>query len=215
MFILDRTNNIGSQFIAELRDVTIQLDRMRFRRNLERIGEILAYEISKELDYITHMVTTPLGKDPSMLVAEYPILISILRAGMPFHCGFLNYFDKADSGFIGAYRAEEGKSDQVEIEMHYMATPNIHNKTVILIDPMLATGSSLVRTYEALLKNGTPAKVHIAAVIAAQAGIEKVMNNIPNAHIWVGAMDAELNDKFYIVPGLGDAGDLAFGPKVR
>lgn len=212
MFILDKTNSIASQFIAELRDVELQKDRMRFRKNLERIGEIMAYEISKTFDYIPQMVTTPLGQDPSMFAAESPVLIGIMRAGLPFHIGFLNYFDRADNGFVGAFRQEDG--DSLEIMMHYMATPDIQDKTIILIDPMLATGSSLVKTYNALLKNGTPKKVHIAAVIAAAPGVEKVMNEIPEAEIWAGAVDAELNDQFFIVPGLGDAGDLAFGLKL-
>lgn len=212
MFILDKTNSIASQFLAELRDVEIQQDRMRFRRNLERIGEIMAYEISKTLDYIPQMVTTPLGQDPSMFAAEHPVLVGILRAGMPFHQGFLNYFDRSDNGFVGAFRVE--KPDSLEIMMHYMATPDIQDKTVILIDPMLATGSSLCKTYDALLQNGTPSKIHIAAVIAAAPGVEKVMNHIPEASIWLGAADAILNDDFYIVPGLGDAGDLAYGPKL-
>ena len=216
MFILDQKNSIGSQFIAELRDIEIQKDRMRFRRNLERIGEIMAYEISKTFDYQPIDVTTPLGIDPSMIAAESPVLVSVLRAGLPFHMGFINYFDRSDCGFIGAYRMKDlNKNNEVDIELSYTGAPSIQDKILILVDPMMATGKSLVKAYKNLIdRNGTPSTVHIVSVIAAQDGLEFVQKEIPNATIWLGALDGELNDKFYIVPGLGDAGDLSFGPKL-
>ena len=216
MFILDQKNSIGSQFIAELRDINIQKDRMRFRRNLERIGEIMAYEISKTFDYQPVDVTTPLGIDPSMIAAERPVLISVLRAGLPFHQGFLNYFDRADSGFIGAYRKEENaEAANVEVDLSYTGAPSVQDKILILVDPMLATGTSLAKAYKNLIDcNGTPSKVHIVSVIAAQKGVDKISTEIPGATIWLGALDGVLNDQFYIVPGLGDAGDLSFGPKL-
>ena len=212
MFILDQHNSIGSQFIAEMRDVNIQKDRMRFRRNLERVGEIMAYEISKTFDYAPFDVTTSLGKDPSMLSAEDPVLISIMRAGLPFHQGMLNYFDRSDCGFIGAYRKEG--NEELEIELSYTRAPEIQDKILILADPLLATGGSMVKAYKSLLPNGTPSAVHVVAVIAAERGVNMVMENIPNAKLWIGALDAELNDDLFIVPGLGDAGDLAFGPSL-
>ncbi len=216
MFILDQKNSIASQFIAELRDINIQTDRMRFRRNLERIGEIMAYEISKTFDYQPIDITTPLGIDPSMIAAERPVLVSVLRAGLPLHQGFLNYFDRSDCGFIGAYRSKDfAKNNEVNIDLSYTAAPSIQDKILLLLDPMMATGKSLVKAYNTLIENnGTPSKVHIVSVIAAQAGLEFVQNEIPNASFWLGALDGELNDKFYIVPGLGDAGDLSFGPKI-
>ena len=216
MFILDQKNSIGSQFIAELRDIEIQKDRMRFRRNLERIGEIMAYEISKTFDYQPIDITTPLGIDPSMIAAESPVLVSVLRAGLPFHMGFINYFDSSDCGFIGAYRMKDlNKNKEVDIELSYTGAPSIQDKILILVDPMMATGKSLVKAYKNLIdSNGTPSTVHIVSVIAAQDGLEFVQKEIPNATIWLGALDGELNDKFYIVPGLGDAGDLSFGPKL-
>ncbi len=215
MFILDQQNSIASQFLAELRDVNTQTDRLRFRRNLERLGEIMAYEISKTFDYIPIDVTTPLGIDRSMLNAEQPVLISVLRAGIPFHQGFQNYFDRANSGFIGAFRKEGNEeAPGVEVDLCYIGAPSIQDKVLLLIDPMLATGTSLVKAYENLLGHGTPREVHIVAVIAAQAGVTHLQEKIPNAQIWLGALDAELDERFYIVPGLGDAGDLSFGPKL-
>ena len=216
MFILDQKHSIGSQFIAELRDIEIQKDRMRFRRNLERIGEIMAYEISKTFDYQPIDITTPLGIDPSMIAAERPVLISILRAGLPFHTGFLNYFDRSDCGFIGAYRMKDlNKDNEVDIDLSYIAAPPIQDKVLILVDPMMATGKSLVKAYKNLIdSNGTPSTVHVVSVIAAQAGLDLIQKEIPEATIWLGALDGELNEKFYIVPGLGDAGDLSFGPKL-
>ena len=216
MFILDQGNSIASQFIAELRSIHVQLDRMRFRKNLERLGEIMSYEISKTFNYIPYEVETPLGKDPSMLAAEHPVLISVMRAGMPFHQGFLNYYDNADSGFIGAFRKEgNAEMDGVQVDMSYIGAPSIEGRILILIDPMLATGSSLVQAYQSLIdSNGKPAEVHVAAVIAAQAGVDHIVKEIPDVKLWIGALDPELNDQYYIVPGLGDAGDLSFGPKL-
>jgi len=212
-FILDQQNTVGSQFIAELRDVNIQTDRLRFRRNMERIGEILAYEISKSFNYEPVDVQTPLGIDRSMKMADFPILITIMRAGLPLHQGFLNYFDRADSGFVGAYR-KKGNADEVEIDMHYVATSSIEGRNVILIDPMLATGSSLVRAYQGLLANGKPAQIHIAAAIASAPGVNYIAAEIPECKFWLGAVDPELDSRFYIIPGLGDAGDLSYGPKL-
>ncbi len=213
IFILDKTNSIASQFIAELRDIHVQTDRMRFRRNMERLGEILAYEVSKSFPYEPIDVQTPLGIDRSMRIAESPVLITIMRAGLPLYQGFLNYFDRADSGFIGAYR-KKGNKDEVEIAMHYVAANNIDGRNVILIDPMLATGSSLVRAYQGLLKNGNPAQIHIVAAIASVPGVEYIAQNVPDCKFWLGALDPELDDRFYIIPGLGDAGDLSYGPKI-
>jgi uracil phosphoribosyltransferase len=213
MFVLEEFNSIGSQFIAELRDVTIQRDRLRFRKNLERIGEILAYEISKSFPYQEEEIQTPLAKTKIKTMGINPVIFAVLRASIPFYQGFLNFFDKAESGFIGAFR-EEG-TGEVAINMGYHASPKLEGKTVILADPMLATGKSFVRSIETILTHGTPEIIHIVAVIASPEGIKYIRENVKVPYrLWLGALDQSLNERFYIVPGLGDAGDLAFGEKI-
>ena len=208
-------NSLLNQFMAELRDTGIQTDRMRFRRNIERIGEIMAYEISKKLTYQTINVQTPLGVQPVSVPCDRIVIASILRAGLPFHQGFLAYFDKADNAFISASRKYNDDHSAFTIEVGYSASPSIAGKTLIIIDPMLATGSSLDLAYQILLKNGKPERIHVACVIASAHGIEVAKKVFPKeiTTIWAGAIDPDLNDKAYIVPGLGDAGDLAFGEK--
>lgn len=211
--VLTDTPSLANHFVAELRNVNVQGDSMRFRRNLERLGELLAYEISKTLPYKEVTITTPLQDTKALLLAEQPVLATILRAGLPLYQGFSNYFDKAYSTFVGAYRVEEEHSE-LQINMEYLASTNLHDKILILADPMLATGRSLIKSYQGMLRHGKPKQVHIAAAIAAPEGVALVQQEIPEAQIWLGAMDERLNEKFYIVPGLGDAGDLAFGPKI-
>ncbi len=216
MLILTEQNSIANHFIAELRDQRIQKDSMRFRRNLERLGELLAYEISKKLDYEPRVVNTPLGIAETMLLSSQPVLITILRAGLPFYQGFLNFFDKAESAFVGAFRGQHNDRDfTFEIEMNYIAAPDLTGKQVILVDPMLATGKSIVITAQALHKYGQPAHVHVVAAIASRHGVDYLKANMQMEYtLWVGDLDEELNNKFYIVPGLGDAGDLSFGNKM-
>lgn len=214
MFILTNTNSIANHFIAEMRDVDIQKDAMRFRKNMERLGEILAYEVSKVLTYQNSTVQSPLAKTSTHLLSEQPVLVTILRASLPFHQGFLNVFDRAENAFIGAYRAKHRPDETFDIQMDYLASPDLSNKTIILIDPMLATGKSLVKSYQALLTYGKPARTIIAAAIAAPEGIQFLQESIPDADFFIGAVDEKLNHKFYIVPGLGDAGDLAYGEKL-
>lgn len=212
---LGATNSIINNFIAELRNVDVQNDRMRFRINLERLGELMAYEISKTLDYKDVDITTPLGIKETRIVADEIVLGTVFRAGIPFHQGFLDIFDKADNAFIAAYRKYH-KGDDFDIMVEYCATSAIEGKVLILSDPMLATGSSLVQCVNRLLENGDvrPKKLHLAAVIASREGVDYVKNNInADATLWVGSIDDELTAKSYIVPGLGDAGDLAYGPK--
>ena len=201
-------------WISEIRDVQIQTDRMRFRRNLERIGEIAAYEISRKLAYEEKEVQTPLGIAPSRVMKEQPVLATILRAGLPLHQGLLNYFDKADNAFISAYR-KHNLDGSFEISLDYISCPELENRVVIISDPMLATGSSLVKTIQYLREEGHPREIHVVAAIACSVGIEYVQRSEPNVKIWCGAIDEELTAKGYIVPGLGDAGDLAFGTKVQ
>ncbi len=212
---IGNSNSIFNQFISEIRDTKVQTDPLRFRRNIERIGEIFAYEISKELPYIPKNVTTPLGVSKMVVPEDLPILATILRAGLPLHTGLLNYFDRSGNAFISAYRKYIDQKDFV-IEFEYLASPSLEGKTVILSDPMLATGSSLEIGYKALLEKGTPEHVHLVAIIASQEGVDYVVNNVPseNCTLWVGAIDPILNDHKYIVPGLGDAGDLAYGEKL-
>lgn len=211
--ILSKQNSIANHFIAELRNVDVQNDRMRFRRNLERIGEVAAYEISKTFDYTPTEVTTPLGIATVSLMTEQPVLATILRAGLPLHNGLLNYFDQADNGFISAYRRHH-KDGSFDIHLEYVATPPIDNRILIICDPMLATGQSLVLTYKALLLTGKPKHTHVVAGIASVQGVNHVLANMPqNVTIWCGDVDEELTSKSYIVPGLGDAGDLAYGSK--
>jgi len=212
---LEKTNTILNKFIAEIRDVTIQKDSMRFRRNIERIGEILSYELSKNLNYSSENIITPLGTKESFLPVKNIVLGSILRAGLPLHQGLLNYFDDAENAFISAYRNHPNNDAEFEIVVEYFASPSIDNKTLILADPMLATGQSLVSVYEAIQKYGNPKELHIVCVIGSTEGVKFIENHFPkNTHLWIAAIDNELNDKGYIVPGLGDAGDLAFGTKL-
>lgn len=202
-------------YLAEIRDKNIQADSLRFRRNMERAGEIIAYEISKTLNYVTQPVTTQLGISNCRVLEEQPVLATILRAGLIMHQGFLNVFDGAENAFISAYRLHHGGADSFEVKVEYLASPEIDNKTVILCDPMLATGTSMVLAYKALLKRGIPKHIHIATIIASEAGISFVQENLPdNITIWAAAIDSELTPRSYIVPGLGDAGDLAYGKKV-
>jgi uracil phosphoribosyltransferase len=202
------------EWISEIRDVQIQSDRMRFRRNLERIGEIAAYEISRHLVYEEKEVQTPLGISQCKVLKEQPVLATILRAGLPLHQGLLNYFDKADNAFISAYRKHQ-HDGSFEISLDYISCPELENRVVIISDPMLATGSSLVKTIQYLRDEGHPREIHVVAAIACSVGIEYVQRSEPNVKIWCGAIDEELTAKGYIVPGLGDAGDLAFGTKVQ
>jgi uracil phosphoribosyltransferase len=211
---LGQQYSVFSQFMAEIRDVEIQKDRMRFRRNLERVGELMAYEISKTLVYEHRSVTTPMGVCDCSVLQSQPVIATILRAGLPLHQGFLNYFDQAENTFISAYRIHHEDDDDFEVAVEYLASPDLQGKTVILCDPMLATGSSMVLAYKALLERGRPAHIHVAAVIASDQGVEMVQDKLPvNTSIWVGAIDKELTSRAYIVPGLGDAGDLAYGSK--
>lgn len=214
MFVLTKENSIANNFLAEMRDKSIQKDSMRFRTNIHRLGEILAYEISKKLDYENQEVITPLGTHHSTIIKKHPILATVMRAGLPFYQGFLSYLDKAESAFIGAYRTGEESKDFVEVALQYMASPNLNGRTVIIADPMLATGRSIVKTYQTLLKNGTPSKVFVACIIGSQQGVDYLQQHMPNAELYIGDIDAELSDNAYIIPGLGDAGDLAFGQKL-
>jgi uracil phosphoribosyltransferase len=212
---LSEKHSLLSNWIAEIRDVTIQHDRMRFRRNLERIGEVAAYEMSKLMPTIVKKTTTPLGIHDSKVLAEQPVLATILRAGLPLHQGMLNYFDKADNAFISAFRKHH-ENGSFEISIEYLSCPDLNNRVLIVSDPMLATGASLVQTIQAISKQHTPKEIHIVVAIASRKGIETVEaalgKNIP---IWCGDIDDSLNDKSYIIPGLGDAGDLAYGTKIQ
>lgn len=212
---LSHQNSVFSQFIAEIRDTEIQKDSMRFRKNLERIGEIFAYEISKTLDYETVETSTPLGVAESKILSEQPVVATILRAGLPMHLGILNYFDKAQNAFVSAYRRHH-KNNNFEIALEYVACPDLQDKVVILCDTMLASGSSVVLTCKALLTKGTPKHIHIVSAIASAQGINHVKASLPSSNftLWCGAIDEELTAQAYIVPGLGDAGDLAFGDKL-
>lgn len=207
------SNSIYNTFLSQLRDKKVQLDSMRFRRNLERLGEITAMEISKTLNYSDKDISTPLGVSNMNLIDEPIVLATILRAGLPLHQGLLNYFDQAENCFISAYR-KHTSPDEFDVEIEYMSSPDLEGKTILLNDPMLASGRSMVLAYKALLQRGTPKKIHVASVIASQQGVDLVRNNLPsNSTIWVGAIDPEMTKESYIVPGLGDAGDLAFGSK--
>jgi uracil phosphoribosyltransferase len=213
MFILSQQPSIANQFLAELRNKQIQKDRMRFRKNLERLGEILAYEVSKSLSYQKEDVQTPLERTEMQLTSDQVVLVAVLRAALPFYQGFLNFFDQAESGFIGAFREESGA--ELTVNLGYHASPNLDNKVLILVDPMLATGQSCVESLEALLKHGTPKSIHLVAAFAAPEGVEHLKKclTVPYS-LWLGTLDAQLNAQSYIVPGLGDAGDLAFGEKI-
>jgi len=212
---LSKHHSLLNHWVAELRDVHVQNDRMRFRRNIERIGEVAAYELSKTLRFKSVDVTTPLGIASTSLLEEQPVLGTILRAGLPLHQGMLNYFDKADNAFISAYRKHH-PDGSFEISLEYLSCPDLNNRILILCDPMLATGASLVETIQAIQKIYTPAQIHIVVTIASQKGIEHVEKELgAEIPIWCAAIDPILNDKSYIVPGLGDAGDLAFGTKMQ
>lgn len=212
---ISENNSILNKFISEIRDIQIQKDAMRFRRNIERIGEVLSYELSKELPFAPNEVITPLGTKEVSLHENDLVICSILRAGLPLHQGILNYFDDADSAFISAYRYHPNNDAEFDIKVEYFASPSLEGKTLILADPMLATGQSLVAVYEAIKRYGIPKKIHLVSVIASQEGVDFIENHFPsNTDLWIAAIDQQLNDKGYIVPGLGDAGDLAFGPKI-
>lgn len=213
MFVLTEFASVGNQFIAELRDVSVQNDRLRFRKNLERLGEIMAYEISKSFPYKIQQIQTPLSTTSVHIPSLNPVIFAVLRASIPFYNGFLNFFDKAESGFIGAFR-EEGDGE-IKVNLGYHVSPSVSGKTLILADPMLATGKSFLRSVETILTNGTPEIIHIAAAIASPEGIDFLNQNIKIPfRLWIGAVDQSLNSDSYIVPGLGDAGDLAFGEKL-
>ncbi|HMO33594.1 MAG TPA: uracil phosphoribosyltransferase [Lacibacter sp.] len=209
---LSEQHSLLSNWVAEIRDTSVQNDRMRFRRNLERIGEIAAYEISKVLSWKEAEITTPLGISVCRVLEQQPVLATILRAGLPLHQGMLNYFDKADNAFISAYRKHH-RDGSFEISLDYVSCPSLEGRVVIISDPMLATGSSLVKTIQYLRDEGQPLEIHIVCAIACTVGIEYVRRNQPEVKIWCGAVDEELTAKGYIVPGLGDAGDLAYGEK--
>ncbi len=213
--ILSEKSSVFNQYIAEIRDQGIQQDRIRFRRNMERIGEIFAYEISKTLEYKKVITSTILGEAETPVLAEQPVVGTILRAGLPLHTGLLNIFDGAQNAFVSAYRRHH-KDNSFDIHVEYLSTPALEDKTLILCDPMLATGSSMVLSYKALLTKGTPKHVHIVAVIASREGIDYLRKHLPgdNYTLWLGAVDEELTAHAYIVPGLGDAGDLAYGEKL-
>ncbi len=208
-------NSILNHFLAQIRDVNIQKDSMRFRKNIERIGEIMAYELSQTLDYKNIDVQTPLGIKHTTTIAEPVVLCSILRAGLALHQGFMNFFDEAENGFVSAYRHQYNNDDEFDILVEYQAAPSFEGKNLILIDPMLATGQSIVAVLQKLHLEHQPKEIHIAVVIAAPEGIAYLEKNLPsNCHLWVAALDEKLNEKNYIIPGLGDAGDLAYGSKL-
>jgi uracil phosphoribosyltransferase len=211
---LSDQHSLINNWVSELRSVEIQKDRMRFRRNLERIAEIAAYEISKELPWEETEVQTPLGTAMCKTLKEQPVVATILRAGLAMHTGMLNYFDKADNAFISAYRKHKADGS-FEISLEYMSSPELEDRIVIITDPMLATGSSLVKTIHSMKEEGAPKQIHIVVAIACTVGIEFVQREQPDVKIWCGEIDDELTAKGYIVPGLGDAGDLAFGTKVQ
>jgi uracil phosphoribosyltransferase len=213
--ILGDTNSIFNQFIAEIRDEIIQKDSMRFRRNLQRLGELFAYEISKTMYFEPTPIKTPLGLATVPTLIQHPVLATILRAGLPVQQGLLNIFDRAENAFISAYRKYDEKGE-FHIEFEYLATPSLDDKVLILSDPMLASGASMEIGYHAMLQKGTPQHIHLVAVIASRQGVEHVTKHITaeNVTLWIGAVDPEMTPMSYIVPGLGDAGDLAFGAKI-
>lgn len=211
------TPSIVNRYMMELRNVDVQHDPLRFRTNLDRIGQIMAYEISKRLNYKDTEVTTPLGKAICREPSDQVVLATILRAGLPFHHGFLSYFDRAENAFVSAYRRYKEKGgDEFDVLIEYLASPSIEGKTLVLVDPMLATGASMELAYRALLTKGTPAKIHVASVIASRQSVDYVCRHFPadKTTLWCGDIDPEINAHSYIVPGLGDAGDLAFGEKI-
>jgi uracil phosphoribosyltransferase len=212
---LSEKNSVLNHFLSQIRNIDIQKDSMRFRRNIERIGEIMAYELSQSLLYKTVEISTPLGVKQTTEIADQLVVCSILRAGLTLHQGFLNYFDDAENGFISAYRHHPNNDDYFDIRIEYEAIADINAKNIVLVDPMLATGQSIVSVYNKLMERGTPKEIHIAVIIAAPEGVEYLKENLPDTcHLWVASLDEKLNDKSYIVPGLGDAGDLAYGTKL-
>ena len=211
---LGSTDSVLSNWIREIRDVDMQGDRMRFRRNMERIGEVAAYEISKKLSYATVTITTPLGEAECRNLDPQPVLATILRACVPLHQGLLNYFDMADNAFVAAYRKHH-RDGSFEIEQHYVTSPEVEGRPLIIADPMQATGASLVLALQSLTDDQTPSQIHVVTAIACTVGIELVKRRFPDAHIWAGTIDDELTARGYIVPGLGDAGDLSYGSKVQ
>ena len=212
--LLNKQHSLLHQYVAELRDNEVQKDRARFRKNIERIGQIIAYEISKVLEYKEVNVTTPLGSHTTAQLAEQPVLATILRAGLSMHQGLLNFFDHADCAFISAYRKHHPNSHNFDIVVEYLASPDINGKTLLLIDPMLATGQSIELTYQAILQRGTPKKLHVVSLIGSREGVDYLKEKLPEATLWLADMDESLNTDGYIVPGLGDAGDLSFGEKI-
>ncbi len=214
VFNLNERETIANKFIAELRSIEIQGDRLRFRRNLERVGEVLAYEISKTLDYEEVEVETPMGIATINIPSDRIVLSTILRAGLPLHQGILNVFDEADNAFVSAYRRHH-KDGSFEIKLEYVSCPSIEGAVLILADPMIATGASIVTTLRELAIYGKPKAIHVATAIAAKPGLDHVRRYFPKANLWIGAIDEELTAKSYIVPGLGDAGDLSYGSKVQ
>jgi len=214
VYNLGENNSLVNQYIAEIRSTSVQTDRMRFRRNLERIGEIAAYEISKTLEWENKRIVTPLGELLMPQLKEQPVLGTILRAGLPLHQGILNYFDRADNAFISAYR-KHLENGTFRIQLEYLACAALENKVLIIGDPMLATGASMVETLKQVYHVAKPKHTHIVCVIASKDGIARVSQNLTNFTIWTAAIDEELNARAYIVPGLGDAGDLAFGEKIQ
>lgn len=212
---LSEVNSVLNHFLGQIRNVSVQHDSMRFRRNIERIGEIMAYEMSKELHYRAIAIQTPMGFKKTAEIEDQLVLCTILRAGLPLHTGFLNYFDNAENGFISAYRHHPRNDDYFDIVVQYKAVPDITNKYLVLIDPMLATGKSIVAVFNKLMETSTPKEIHIAIVIAAPEGIAHLQEQLPDhCHLWIASIDEHLNEKKYIVPGLGDAGDLAYGNKL-
>lgn len=210
-----KENSLINRYVSELRDVSIQKDAMRFRRNIERLGEILSYEMSKTLEFIPSTIKTPLGEKTMQIPRNDLVLCSILRAGIPLHNGILNYFDGVENAFISAYRHHPNDGDEFEVIVKYLASPSLEGKILILADPMLATGRTLENVMSALQNHGTPEQIHILSIIGAKPGIEFAKNIFPqNTHLWIAAVDDSLNEKGYIVPGLGDAGDLCYGAKL-
>ena len=214
MFVLTENNSIANHFLGELRDKETQKDALRFRRNMERLGEIFAYEISKTMSYQNRDVITPLGAKITQQISQQVVLVTILRAGLPLHQGLLNFFDKAENAFIGAYRGKHDEKESFEIEMDYITSPDIQDKILIISDPMLATGKSIEKAYHAMLRYGIPARTHIVSAIASRRGVRFINARLPQCRLWIGDVDEDMNSKSYIVPGLGDAGDLAYGGKV-
>ena len=210
----DNSPSLVSQYLTELRDIKVQNDMLRFRRNLERIGQIMAYEISKCIRYKTETIDTPLAKCDCRVIEDKIVLATIFRAGIPFHQGFLDYFDSAENAFVSAYRKYKEK-ENFDVFIEYIASPDINGKTLVIVDPMLATGTSMELSYRALLTKGTPARIHLASVIASQKAVDYIGDHFPGdiTTLWTGAIDPVINEHSYIVPGLGDAGDLAYGEK--